>query len=291
MSSARPDAGLAPRAGLAVPQRAELLWVEGEDAASFLNGLLTNDVGELAEGDSQRSLLLDSKGRVRTLVRVRRDAPSVYSLMVQPGDGDRMLDDLERYHFSEAIEILGPEPVDTLVVAGDDPGSPDVPAELDVVGWPPGTRELVVSDAAATLAGAGREPSPPAELDALRIHTLTPMPGRDFEESALVQELGLEHLAVSFAKGCYLGQETVARVEHRGKVNRRLRALLLEGPTPERAPVSLEGGEVGALGTVARTGSGEWMALAVLRSAADVGAEVSVDGAPARVMAPPPDPD
>lgn len=270
--------------GLIVPQKAELVWVEGTDAASFLNGLFTNDAEALRQGHSQLSLLLDAKGRLRTFVRVRRDAPDAYTLVLQAGDGERMVADLERYHFSEALEILGPEPVDTIVVDDRRPVALADSAELDVVGWVEATRELVVPEPAAALASAGLSPTSFEALDALRVRTGTPMPGRDFGEATLVHELGLEHLAVSFTKGCYLGQETVARVEHRGKVNRRLRALELDEDAREGGAVIHEGSEVGTLGTVARLGSDLWGALGLLRAGVPDQATVSVGGVGGRVV-------
>lgn len=284
MSARAARAGGTLTDGLIVPQRAELVWVEGTDAASFLNGLFTNDAEALRQGHSQLSLLLDSKGRVRTFVRVRRDGPDAYTLVLQAGDGERMVADLERYHFSEALEILGPEAVGTIVVDDRGPAAPLASVELDVVGWVDGTRELVVPEPAAALTSAGLSPTTPEALDALRIRTGTPMPRRDFGDATLVHELGLEHLAVSFTKGCYLGQETVARVEHRGKVNRRLRTLELHGDSREGSTVIHEGSEVGTLGTVARLGPDLWGALGLLRAGVPDQATVSVGNVGGRVV-------
>jgi folate-binding protein YgfZ len=271
---------------IAVPQRAELLWVEGEDARTFLNGLLTNDVDALSTGQSQRSVLLDPKGRVRTLVRVVRDSDDSYTLVLLAGDGEQMRDDLDRYHFSEAIDILGPEPVETLVVDDASAALVSVSAELDVIGWVPGTRELVTSELSLTLAALDRAASPPEVLDALRIRTCTPMPNKDFGESALVQELGIESASVSFTKGCYLGQETVARVAHRGKVNRRLRRLELDGEPLPGSTVTLVDSEVGSIGTVAQQPSGAWSALALLRERVPDGALVRIGPISGRVTPP-----
>lgn len=284
MSARAARAGGTLADGLIVPQEAELVWVEGTDAASFLNGLFTNDAEALRQGHSQLSLLLDPKGRVRTFVRVRRDEPDAYTLVLQAGDGERMVADLDRYHFSETLEILGPEAVDTIVVDDCGPAAPVDSVELDVVGWVDGTRELVVPEPAAALASAGLSPTTPGALDALRIRTGTPMPRRDFGEATLVHELGLERLAVSFTKGCYLGQETVARVEHRGKVNRRLRTLELYGDSREGSPVIHEGSEVGTLGTVARLDSDLWGALGLLRAGVPDQATVSVGDVGGRVV-------
>lgn len=285
MSGAEGGPDVRSRRPLAAIGQAELLWVEGPDAAGFLGGLFSSDIAALGDGDSQRSLLLDAKGRVRHLVRVRRDAPDAFTLVLAEGDGEGMLADLERYHFSEELDLLGPEQVDTVVLGREGAASMQADAELEVVGWIPKTTELVLADPSAALAAAGLEPTSPEVLDAVRIETGTPLPRRDFGETALVQELGLERSAVSFSKGCYLGQETVARVEHRGNVKRRLRAVLLEDAAHEGAPIVHDGSEVGELGTVGRLASGDFAALAIVRTSAGPGAVVEIAGRAGRVAA------
>lgn len=103
----------------AVRGRAALIWVEGPDAGGFLHGLLTNDVAALAPGGSCAALLLDAKGHVHAAMRVRDDGGGAYTLLIDAGAADAVAGLLERYHFSEDLEILGPEAVDVVTVTGD----------------------------------------------------------------------------------------------------------------------------------------------------------------------------
>ena len=109
--------------------------------------------------------------------------------------------------------------------------------------------------------------------------------GGDVTEANLVQEAGLESVAVSFDKGCYLGQETVARAQYRGRVNRRLRGLRLDAPAAPGAAVRLDGEEVGRVGSAVLSPALGPIALALLPRAAAPGAEVEVPGGgPATVV-------
>jgi folate-binding protein YgfZ len=124
----------------------------------------------------------------------------------------------------------------------------------------------------------------PDEFAAHRIAAAEPWFGVDVDESTIPQETGLVPEAVSFTKGCYLGQELVARIDSRGHVNRVL--CRLEGPgDPPRSgePVTHGGREVGVLGSVASVAGG-WVALAMVRREAGPGDAVTVGaGAPATV--------
>jgi tRNA-modifying protein YgfZ len=107
--------------------------------------------------------------------------------------------------------------------------------------------------------------------ESLRVQHGRPRFGRDMDESTIPQEAGLNQRAVSFTKGCYIGQETVARLHYRGKPNRHLRGLELSGPSETGAELLLGDKVVGRLGTVA----GE-RALAIVRREAEPGATLRV---------------
>jgi folate-binding protein YgfZ len=275
--------------------RAALVWVEGRDAGTFLHGLLSNDIGALAEGESCPALVLDAKGHIRADMRVRNDGGGAYTLLVRPELADEVAGILERYHFSEDLEILGPETVDLLTVTGV-VAIPEGVAQIVVPGALAGSVEMVVDDAGAAVAALGVEEVPSEALELARVaaglargdpRQLEGLArvGVDTGPSTLVQEVGLETDAVSFEKGCYLGQETVARVAFRGKVNRRLRGVLLSEPVAAGAALAVEGREVGRLTSVALTPDLGAIGLAVIRDEVPPGAEVSVEGsAPARVV-------
>ena len=267
----------------AVRARAALLWVEGPDAVGFLHGLLSNDVDGLAPGAACHALLLDAKGHVAADMRVHRDAPDALTLVVDPHLADAVAGLLDRYHFSEELELIGPEGTDLVTVMGAAP--PAGAGDLVLQGRVPGTTDLVVGDAAAAIAALGLGELPPEALERARIAAGVPRVGVDTGPRTLVQEAGLEGTAVSFTKGCYLGQETVARTAYRGRVNRRLRGLRLPGPVPSGAPLRRDGREGGRVTSVAAGAPA--IALAMLRREVKPGSRVEVEGldAPGEVVA------
>ena len=263
-----------------VAERVSLVWVEGPDAASFLHGLLSNDVSGLAPGGSAEALLLDSKGHVQAAMGVHRDAADALTLVLDPLVAERVVGILERHHFSEDLEILGPEDAEALMLSGiAPPAGPSVPGPL------PGTARVVVDDAAvagATLAG---EPASSEALEMARIAAGMARVGVDTGPATLVQEAALEDRAVSFAKGCYLGQETVARLQFRGRANRALRGLVLDGPVGAGATVVAGGRQVGSLTSAATTPDLGAIGLTILRREIEPGAVVEVGGTTAKVVA------
>ena len=262
-----------------------LVWVEGPDAIGFLQGLLSNDVAAAPVGSGLRALLLSDKGKLQADVRAHRDADDAYTLVVAPAGGGALAAALERYHFSEDLELVGPVDAETLTVGGLET-LPAAGADLVLPGLAPGTWDLVGADARAMLAAAGLPEAPAEALEVLRVEAGAGRFGQDFTEANLVQEAGLEDVAVSFEKGCYLGQETVARVRYRGHVNRRLRGLRLGAPADEGATVALSGEEVGRVTSAALSPDLGPIALAMVRRAAEPDAEVVVEGSgPARVVA------
>jgi tRNA-modifying protein YgfZ len=254
-----------------------LVWVEGAEAASFLQGLVTSDVAALAPGETSQALLLDAKGRIQIGLRCVRDGDDAFTLVVAPGDGETLGALLNRYHVSEELDILGPETSDLVTVGGvERPAAAG--ADLVAEGVVPGTWDLVVPDARAAVAALGLPEAPAEALTARRIEAGVPLIGVDTSPATLVQEAGLEAVAVSFDKGCYLGQETVARVAYRGHVNRRLRGLLLGEPVVPGAAVFHGGTQVGTVTSSAVSPARGPVALAMVRTAVPAGDAVTVDG-------------
>ena len=261
-----------------VAEPVALIWVEGPDAASFLHGLLSNEVASLASGGSAEALLLDAKGHVQAAIGVHRVGAEALTLVVAPADGGPVAAALDRYHFSEDLEVLGPEEAWALTVAGmPAPPGPSVPGVL------PGTVRVVVDDPAAAGAALPGAQAPPAALEMARVAAGVARVGVDTGPSTLVQEAALEDRAVSFTKGCYLGQETVARLQFRGKANRALRGVLLDGPAEPGAPVTAGGREAGRVTSVARTPDLGVIGLAILRREVAPGDEVEAGGVAGRV--------
>lgn len=265
-------------------QEMAAVWVDGPDAAGFLHGLLSQDITSMSDGDVRDALLLDKTGHIRVDLRVVRTAPDAFTLITDADAGDRLTGLLDEYHFSEEVEVIGPEPVETVTfldrtdpfVKGAELVVPSrIPGAVDAVGDP-----ASIIDADATVAVDD------AELEARRIAAGLPRFGVDITDRTLVHEAGLQRRAVSFDKGCYLGQETVARVEYRGGVNKRL--VGLRSTTPLDVGTTLLRGDR-AVGTVTSSAVHPVLgpvALATVRKEAEDGSEISAEGTagPVRVV-------
>jgi tRNA-modifying protein YgfZ len=258
----------------------ELIWVEGPDAQSFLHGLLTNDIAALAPGASCRTLLLDNTGHIQSDMRALRTGDTEFTLITDEQVGQPLVDRLEQFHFSEEVEILGPElsACVTLMgaVAGEIAG-----VDLMLPGMVTGTVDAIGPDAAAIFALNNLTVGDPDLFEAGRIRAGVPRFLVDFTSANLVQEAGLEQ-AVSFDKGCYLGQETVARLHYRGRANRRLCGVLLDAPAAVGSELLLASRSVGALTSLARDPALGLIGLAVLRREVAAGEQLYVDGSSAR---------
>ncbi len=220
--------------------------VEGPEAGSFLQGLISQDVGRVGEVEAVRSFLLGPRGKFRSLMWLVRRQDAFWLFTDSP---DNLLEDLRRFHLRVDCTITpfgGP----VLDVLG---GRPDVVAGGVVVHIPwKGVERWIV---------AGVEPAKLqlAALDAdtwtaARVGAAEPLMGRDVDEGTIPQESGLVEDAVSFTKGCYLGQELVSRIDSRGRVNRQLVLLEIDAddPPPAGARIEANGSEVGAVSSSAR---------------------------------------
>jgi folate-binding protein YgfZ len=232
--------------------------VKGPDAVDYLNRMLSNDVPETGSADA---LLLTPKARVIATLLVWRRGPDDVLLLTEPGLGETVRSHLLRTRFAAKCEIELEEHVSTIVLGGEG-GIPNrdygVPAvEVLDAELPPGD----------------------ADLERLRIEAATPLFGVELDDRVLPAEAGLDERAISFSKGCYPGQEPVARQHYRGKVNRKLRVLAVDGapPAPETAVVHGEK-EVGRV-----TSAVPGLALAYVRTEVPDDAELRVGGVPARL--------
>ena len=266
----------------------DVLRVSGKDAATFLQGQLSQDVEALGArlGSSADALLLQPAGKVDALVRVTRWVDG-FLLDVDAGWGEAVHTRLQRFllRMDVSIEALpwrcvalrGPRAheVDTgaLVLAADWPGWPGV----DVLGEGPPEPEGV-SRATAQ------------DYEAARIEAGVPRMGAELDARTIPAEAGVVERAVSFTKGCFVGQELVARIDSRGgNVPRRLRGLVVVGDDvpPPAAAVAVGDKEVGRVTTAARSPARGPVALAYLGRAVEVPAAVAVrwDGGEARAEA------
>lgn len=253
--------------------------VTGPDAGEYLQRMVSNDVLALAAGESCDALLLTSRARVIATLRVLRRGDGDYLLLTEPELGEVVRRELVRARFAARAEVeleahsscvlLGaPPPAGALAVPTDDYGMRG--HELLDAEPPPGATEL-----------AGEA------LELLRIRAGTPRFGSEIDERVLPAEAGLVERAVSFGKGCYPGQEPVARLHYRGHPNRTLRVLeLAAGPPPRpETPILLDGKVVGRV-TSAAASDDRAVALAYVRVEVPEGAALGVGGLTATMIAP-----
>jgi len=186
--------------------------VAGPDAEEFLQRMVSNDVAEAP----CEALLLTPKARVIAPLVVVRRAPDDFLLLTEPGLGEIVSATLLRARFAAKVEIEL-EQHRSAIVFGNGEGIPAA-----AYGEP--AREVVDADVEPTLSDE--------ELERMRIETGTPAWGSEIDDTILPAEAGLDETHVSFTKGCYPGQEPIARLRHRGKVNRSLRALVVDSAQP-----------------------------------------------------------
>jgi folate-binding protein YgfZ len=226
--------------------------VAGPDAEDYLQRMLSNDVAVLAIGEACDALLLTPKARVIAPMRVVRRSEDDFLLLTEPGLGERLRDELVRMRFAAKAEIELEEHTSTLVFAE------------AVEGIPTGD----YGRPAVEVLDAGLEPTLDDEaLEAMRIAAGTPRFGKEIDDRVLPAEAGLVERAVSLTKGCYPGQEPIARLHYRGHANRRLRVLAVEGeelPGPDEE-LRLAEKVVGRVTSAARANGGI-VALAYVRA-------------------------
>ena len=263
----------------AVPIRRDVVRAQGPDAVAFLQGQLSQDVEGLAIDSSARSLLLQPTGKVDAWVRVTRLGDHELLLDVEAGFGEAVHARLRRFNLRTDAE-LAVEAWSGLALRG--PGAEDVDVPAGALGLPagwPGVEgvdllsrgEIALSGVA--LAGA-------ADLEVLRIECGVPAMGAELTDATIPAEAGdwLIASSVSFTKGCYTGQELVARVDSRGgNVPRPVRGLVLsDGPAPVGAEIDLDGKPIGRVTSSAVSPRHGPIALAAIARAAAIGDRVEL---------------
>ena len=278
--------------------------VTGADRLSWLNGMLTCDLATRKPGDAVYGLAVAQKGRILSDVIVVVDVDRVL-LAVARMTTAPLAESLERYLMMEdalvtpAFEtfgvwhVHGPESAAVLEAARAAGG---VGGALDRTGLGGAfiladhdKRLLVERSIESAIASASGAMGDDAGWNALRLERGVPRFGADFDASTYPQEASLEKVAVSFSKGCYLGQEVVCMLEMRGHVKRKLMSLaLLGGGVPARGAIVKDdsGAPVGEVTSASESPSlGSPVALAMLKFAqAEAGKELLVGDQRARVV-------
>ena len=191
----------------------EFVGLRGPDAAAYLQAMVSNDVEALAVGDACEALLLTPKARVIAPLVVLRRSPDDFLLLTEAGLAERVRSTLLRSRFAAKCDISIEEHTSS-VVLGESEGIPNADYGVAAVEVLDAELEHTVGD---------------GELELLRIRAGTPRWGRELDDRILPAEAGLDRRAVDFEKGCYPGQEPIARQHYRGRVLRTLRALEIEG--------------------------------------------------------------
>lgn len=266
--------------GVRVPR--DVVRASGPDARTFLQGQCTQDVASLAVGASAWAMVLEPSGRLVSFLRVTRTGEDDLLLDLDAGCAEQLVTRLQRFKLRTLCDLTPEEGWSLLAVRG--PGA-------DGVATPPGMLRVAASwpsgDAVDLL---GVDPVLPAgvlegssdDLARLRIREGVPAMGAELGEDTIPAEGGawLMGVAVSFTKGCYTGQELVARVDARGSNTphrlRRLRSVE-GGFRAEHVGAALFVGDR-AVGRVGTTVDGEPVALAVVHRSVEVGDLVRVDG-------------
>jgi folate-binding protein YgfZ len=279
--------------------------VRGSEAADFLQGQVSNDVEALEPGEGCYATILNAKGKLRSDLRILR-GKDIAAQPAEPGAsaGDWFFLDteaiahavlrhmLETYTLGRDVQyedvtatralvsLLGPGARAALDVAPPDEEHAFVSGEhglyvstdlgVDVIGAP--GLDLGVAAVSAEVA------------ECVRIESGRPRLGYDMDAETMPQEAGINERAVSFTKGCYVGQETVARLHYKGRPNRHLRGLRLPEPVERGTDILLGDKVVGRVASTCDSPRFGPIALALVRREAEPGTGVSVNGVSAEVV-------
>jgi folate-binding protein YgfZ len=258
--------------------------LRGREAAEFLQGQVTNDVEALEPGQGCYAALLNHKGKMRLDMRILR-GPDWIWIDTEPGADAVLLKTIETYSLGRDVAWESADEGIVSVIGEDDQLDAVPPAEEHA--WVEGERGIYVRTyAGVDIIGHDLPAANATEADAerVRIEAGIPRYGLDMDGDTIPQEAGLNDRAVSFTKGCYVGQETVARLHYKGKPNRHLRGLKLSEPRGHGQPIALGEREVGRIGSATVSPTHGPIALAIVRREAQPGDTVDVDGATAQVV-------
>jgi folate-binding protein YgfZ len=223
------------------------LRVAGPDAADYLQRMVSNDVEALSVGESCEALLLNAKARVIAPLRIIRRAADDFLLLTEPELGETARAELVRMRFAAKAEIEAEEHESWLVLGGE-----------EVLDERPAGEEVDEE-----------------QLERWRIESGIPRWGREIDDRILPAEAGLDETHISFSKGCYPGQEPIARQRYRGKVNRRLRVLETDGAVEPGDDLLLDGKKVGRI-----TSAVYGLALGYVRVEVPAGAQLELGAKP-----------
>ncbi|MEM7340030.1 MAG: hypothetical protein AAF467_15350 [Actinomycetota bacterium] len=273
----------------------DVLVVSGPDAAEYLQGQISQDVNGLSLGESRATLVLQPQGKVDAYMRITKVADATYWLDVDAGWGEVAQARLERFKLrvdctieQQAMPALSVRGAGSGAGAGPDVLGIDVPPDAVVAAapWPthPGYDVLGWSGEAPVSLPVATDD----EFDGLRIRNGVPRMGAELDDATIPAAAGVVDASVDFTKGCYVGQELVARVDSRGSnTPTRLWGITMAAGVavaPGDALVS-DGAEVGTVTSVAGTSAVGPVALAYLKRSAPAPGPLAIAGSEAAVEA------
>jgi folate-binding protein YgfZ len=275
------------------------LALSGPDAKRFLQGQVTNDVERLSEGEGCYAAFLTPKGKMLGDVRIL-DVSRELLLDTERVALQELFNMIRRFKVGYRVELhkrtLERGLVSLVGPASDRVAGTAELARLEHVHAPVNMDGVtarairtdvgvdLLCDAADTEAllaaveARGAPTVPESATECLRVERGRPRYGIDLDDTVIPEEAGLNSRAVSFTKGCYVGQETVARLHYRGKPNRRLRGLLLSGAADRGAELRVGERTVGTLTTVVSSPVFGSIGLALVRREAPPGTTVVLSG-------------
>lgn len=257
----------------------DVLSAVGPEAETYLQGQLSQDLAPVPPGGSAWSWLLAPTGKVDALIRVSRAAPGGWLIDADAGWGEAVLARLQRFKLRSKVDLT-PVPASVVGLRGDGwdlpepaaaagPADAAGPAVVAVPPWPGlAGADLLYPGVAAQVPElvSGWPESSPDAYQAVRIRAGQPRMGAELGEKTIPGETGLVPFTVSFTKGCYTGQELVARIDSRGgNVPRRLYRLRLAGPAEPGAELLDGDTAVGTLTSAAAGADGLWVGLGYVR--------------------------
>lgn len=249
----------------------------GEDAPAILHNLTTNEVKSLQVGCGCETFITDVRGKTLAHVYAFR-TPDGYRMLGAAGQAEAIASHADRYTIREdAVPVDQSQAMTLIVVAPDASSSVREETEwgaLGASGYPvdwlgPGTLILACEDSSSVLAkleALGESVGDDVDFHHQRVAAGFPWFGLDLSEKNLPQEASRIEESISFVKGCYLGQETVARLDALGQVQKQLVRWSTSGAIPAPgSEVTANGKVVGRLTSVSKTGESEAIAIGVAR--------------------------
>ena len=263
------------------------LRLTGPQRAWFLHQIVTQAFEDIEPGVARDAAMITVHGRMTAYLEAVATDDAIL-LHAESELRSSLFEEMRRYVFATPVDIedvtddfglvlaAGPRWADAAAIVGDCIVHPTtalgVPAAYLWVA------RALLEDATSKLGDAGFRKADEAELEDVRIRNGVARWGRDMDAKTFPQEAGIEDRAVHYDKGCYLGQEAMAKIHFRGKVNRRLARLASDVPLEAGAEVRLGADRVGVV-----TSASDGAALAMLRHTVEPGAAVEAGGSPARV--------